>query len=497
MWALALLLLLVLVMLVTRTRRKRLPSEPPLVESWLPYLGRALDFRRNAHRFLEEQRKKHGDVFTVLIAGRHMTLVLNPLLFSSVIRHRGLDFHEFSSTVAPFVFGYSPITQDRFPGLQDQVQSAFQLLHGPNLDPLVHSMMENLQLLFREDVLSKGPGWQSCGLYDLCLRLSFEATFMTMYGRSASSRRHRGLEELRQDFISFDNMFPLLVAQVPLCLLGRTSSVRQKLISWFSPGRVSTWRSPAPFIQRRSDLFDQQEALTDHDKAAQHFAMLWASVGNTSPAMFWTVYFLLRHPEALQAVRAELQEVMSQEGRDFSPDSDLVLNRDLLDKLLVLDSVVSESLRLSTMSINVRVAQDDLSLTLDQPYRIRRGDIIALFPQSVHLDPEVYEEPTSFRFRRFLDDEGKPRSDWFKAGQKLKHFLMPFGSGASMCPGRHVALQEIKQLLCLLVTHLDLQLEDREAEPDYSRAGLGIMQPIRDVEVRYRPRQQRPLQQET
>lgn len=499
MWALVLVtLLLVLVTLVTRTRRKRLPSEPPLVRSWLPYLGRALDFRRNAHSFLEEQRRRHGDVFTVLIAGRHMTFVLNPLHFSAVIRQRGLDFHEFSNSVAPFAFGYSPVTPDRYPGLKEQIQAAFQLLQGPNLEPLVHSMMENLQLVFREDVLNKGTGWQRAPLYDFCLRLSFEATFMTMYGRSAATARHGDLEELRQDFIRFDKQFPLLMAQVPLWLLGQTASVRQKLISWFSPGRVSSWRSPALFIQRRSAVFDQQEALSDHDKAAQHFAMLWASIGNTSPAMFWTVYFLLRHPEALEAVRAELQDVMSQEGRSFSPDSDLVLDRELLDRLLVLDSVVSESLRLSTMSMNVRVAQDDLTLTLDQPYRIRRGDIIAMFPQSLHLDPEIYDDPTSFRFGRFLDDEGKLKCDWFKSGQRLKHFLMPFGSGATMCPGRHVALQEIKLLLCLLVMFLDLQLDEREpgAEPDYSRAGLGIMQPIRDVHFRYRPRE-RPLQAET
>lgn len=498
MWALVL-LLLALVTLVMRTRRRRRPGEPPLVQGWLPFLGKALDFRRNSHGFLEDLRRKHGDVFTVLIAGKYMTFVLNPLHFPTVIKHgRQLDFHEFSNTVAPFAFGYSPLTPERFPGLRESVQGTFQLLQGPHLGPLSHSMMSNLLLVFREDVLNQGSDcqWKSTGLYDFCLRVALEATFMTIYGRSAAAHRHRGMEQIRQDFICYDKMFPLLVAQVPLWLLGQTKAVRQKLICSFSPGLMSQWSGTSLFIQRRKELFDQQEALSSHDKAAQHFAMLWASVGNTSPALFWCVYFLLRHQEALQAVKQELQEVMSQEGVEFSPDSDLVLSRDLLDRLHVLDSAVNESLRLSTMSMNVRVAQEDFTLKLDHPWSIRHRDIIAMFPQSVHFDPEIYEDPTSFRFDRFLDDSGNEKTDFYKSGQRLKHFLMPFGSGATMCPGRHIARQEIKQFVCLLLLYLDLQMDDREpaAQPDFSRAGLGIMQPVNDVRFRYRPR--RPLEPE-
>lgn len=47
------------------------------------------------------------------------------------------------------------------------------------------------------------------------------------------------------------------------------------------------------------------------------------------------------------------------------------------------------------MSMNVRVAQEDFVLRLDSqpPWSVRKGDIIAMFPQSVHLDPEIYEDP--------------------------------------------------------------------------------------------------------
>ncbi|KAK7877670.1 hypothetical protein WMY93_031682 [Mugilogobius chulae] len=209
--------------------------------------------------------------------------------------------------------------------------------------------------------------------------------------------------------------------------------------------------------------------------------------------MFWSVYYLLRHQEALRAVRAELQEVMSQEGLKLEPDSDLVLSREQLQKLVTLESVVNESMRLSTMSMNIRVAQEDFTLKLDSDWSIRKGDIITICPQAIHFDPEIYQDPESFRFDRYLDD-GKEKSDFYKDGQKVKYFLMPFGSGATMCPGRYIAVQEIKQFVCLLLLHFDLELCGAPVRPDLKRAGLGIMQPESDVSFRYRLR--RPLEHE-
>lgn len=62
---------------------------------------------------------------------------------------------------------------------------------------------------------------------------------------------------------------------------------------------------------------------------------------------------------------------------------------------LCTESSVNESLRLSSVSMNIRVVQEDFCLRLDAQNSIslRKDDIIALYPQSTHLDPEIYEQP--------------------------------------------------------------------------------------------------------
>lgn len=59
------------------------------------------------------------------------------------------------------------------------------------------------------------------------------------------------------------------------------------------------------------------------------------------------------------------------------------------------DSIIKEAMRLSSASLNVRVAKGDFLLHLDnkESYRIRKDDVIALYPQMLHFDPEIYEDP--------------------------------------------------------------------------------------------------------
>ncbi|MEQ2312482.1 hypothetical protein AMECASPLE_031484 [Ameca splendens] len=427
-----------------------------------------------------------------LPAGKYMTFIMDPLLYPSIIKQgRQLDFHEFTSKVAPLTFGYPPVLSSKFPGLWEQIKRSFQLLQGDHLVPLTDSMMGNLMLVFRQDHLDRDGDWRRGSLYEFCSSVMFEATFLTIYGKPATGSRHRGMDNMRKDFNEFDNMFPFLIAQIPIWLLGGTKAIRQKLISYFLPQQMSRWSNTSQFIRRRSELFDQHDKLKDVDKAAHHFAILWASVGNTVPATFWATYFLVSQPEALKMVRQEIVDVLRDSGIKFSTDKDVMLSKEQLDKLIFLESSINESLRLSSASMNIRVAQEDFSLRLDndRSVGVRKGDIVALYPQSLHLDPEIYEDPQTFRFDRFVQDN-REKTDFSKTGQKLRYYLMPFGSGSSMCPGRYFAINEIKQFVCLLLLYFDLQLDDAQNRPnlDSRRAGLGILMPSSDVRFCYRLR---------
>uniref|UniRef100_A0A3B4WIH6 Prostacyclin synthase n=1 Tax=Seriola lalandi dorsalis TaxID=1841481 RepID=A0A3B4WIH6_SERLL len=85
LWTIFLLLngLLILVLLYSTRRRQK--NEPPLDKGLIPWLGHALEFGKDAAKFLARMKEKHGDIFTVCVAGHYVTVLLDPNSFDAII----------------------------------------------------------------------------------------------------------------------------------------------------------------------------------------------------------------------------------------------------------------------------------------------------------------------------------------------------------------------------------------------------------------------------
>ncbi|XP_063779864.1 cytochrome P450 7B1 [Pseudophryne corroboree] len=483
-------LLLVTVSLMWVTLRRRRDREPPLDNGWLPFFGFAYQFSKNPLRFLISQQEKHGDIFTIRLAGRYITFFMDPTQFQYVIRNgKKLDFHEFSNEMASRTFGYPPLSEAQHPQLRDNMHKIYKIMQGKPLDKLTDSMMKSLQHVFKWK-FSQATDWKTEKMYQFCCSIMFEASFMTLYGRDPVADGRKVISEMREKFTKFDAKFPYLVINIPMALLGDTKNIRAQLIDFFMPQKMDTWLDLAEVIQARKEILEQYDVLRDYDKAAHHFAFLWASVGNTIPATFWAMYYLVSHPEALAAVRDEIDHLLQSTGQKQGADYDIHITREQLDNLVLLGSAVNESLRLCSASMNIRVVQVDFLLELedDQAVSLRKGDFVALYPPALHKDPEVFENPEEYKYDRFVED-GKEKTTFYKKGKKLKYFLMPFGSGISKCPGRFFAVNEIKQFLTALLVYVDMELvENKSVGQDNSRSGLGILLPGSDIEFRFKPR---------
>ena len=130
-----------------------------------------------------------------------------------------------------------------------------------------------------------------------------------------------------------------------------------------------------------------------------------------------------------------------------------------------------------------QVISDECSLTLNsgRTYKFRKGDKVAIFPTIGHYDSRIYSNPEEFIFNRFVNTpttytlDGKSIS----AGQ----CFLPFGAGATWCPGRKFARNEIKTVIAYLFAKFDVSFKDVEAARrlkrnyDGSRAGIGIFPP--------------------
>lgn len=84
---------------------------------------------------------------------------------------------------------------------------------------------------------------------------------------------------------------------------------------------------------------------------------------------------------------------------------------------------------------------------------VPKGTFIALVMRGGPLDERCFEQPQRFEPARWLARaEGGGGAD---AGS-AKRVAMPFGAGPRMCPGRYLALHEMKMVMAMLLAGFDI-----------------------------------------
>jgi cytochrome P450 len=154
-------------------------------------------------------------------------------------------------------------------------------------------------------------------------------------------------------------------------------------------------------------------AMNDEELRDELMTLLVAGHETTATSLAWALERLVRHPQALERLRAEVAE-QGAEGE-------------------YLDAVVKETLRL-------RPVVPAVIRRLKAPWRLAGYDL----PPGVHVSPsiflthrrpDVYPEPDAFRPERFLD--AAPGT----------YTWIPFGGGVRRCLGASFALFEMKVVL--------------------------------------------------
>ena len=95
----------------------------------------------------------------------------------------------------------------------------------------------------------------------------------------------------------------------------------------------------------------------------------------------------------------------------------------------------------------------------------------------VHMDPEVWEQPDTFKPERFLTEDGRLH--------KPAHF-MPFGAGQRMCLGDKIAEMELQLFFSSLLHVFDI--ENPGAGLPSLRGLAGVTVSPQDFEVNFIPR---------
>ncbi|XP_037636087.1 prostacyclin synthase-like [Sebastes umbrosus] len=481
-WTVFLLVQAVLLYVIL-THRSRSKNDPPLDKGVIPWLGHALEFGKDASKFLNRMKLKHGDIFTVRAAGRYVTVLLDPHSYDKVINDSdSLDFTRYAQVLMERIFNL------RLPHHQPAKAKAMMKQHfqGMNLATMNSTMSRHLQASLKAEMPQNQKDWKEEGLFNLSYSLLFQVGYLTLFG-GEQNNNSTDPSRVYEEYKKFDGFLTKMARGTLKPEEKRTAqSVRQRLWELLAPAGLTEDSGSSPWLHAYRQLLQEEGADEETQKKAL-LMQLWATQGNVGPAAFWLLGYLLTNPEALTAVRREFSGISPMETSETS----------LVDGPVntpVFDSVLEETLRLTAASFITRevVHQKTLLMADGQEYLLRKGDRVCLFPfNSPQMDPEIHHEPQKYKYNRFLNEDGSAKKDFYKGGRRLKYYTMPWGAGTNGCVGKQFAINTIRQFVYTLLTNYELELCDPDApmpEVNASRYGFGMLQPEGDLLVRYKPR---------
>jgi cholesterol 7alpha-monooxygenase len=460
--------------------QKQKNGEPPIKKSWLPLIGMALEMGSKPIQMFQRLKAEFGDVFGMIALGNRMFIITDPHSYHLILNAnpKELSVQEFFDCIETKFFGLS---EHPFENNAARVGYSKYLFADSGLTRLTERMQNHMQSMFRE----VKPGRYQ--LQEFVSKIIFHSSIAALFNDEAG----RDLT-LFKAFCEFDKCLPIAAAGVNVNHVSSGAAARKSLIEACLKHR----ENESEFVRHRWQYLDKLFADGDAkfaDSAVRYqVAMMWASVANTMPATFWLMYFILSNHSILSRVVDEIQAVCD------SDEKTETIHLAKLNKLVLLNACITETLRLSSGSLIMRIVKKPVTLTLSsgQSFSFRKGDHVGLCPPLTHMDSDVYEDPAVFNPDRWLQgstDEQLMESSLgkislLKDGKELPPGVayLPFGGGATLCPGRKFARNEVKTLAVYLLKSFKLSLVNDDSKPpefDGSRCGLGIFPPKNDIYV--------------
>jgi sterol 14-demethylase len=322
-------------------------------------------------------------------------------------------------------------------------------------------------------------GWGESGEIDLLdwfAELTIYTSSACLIGRKFRDQLDRRFAELYHDLERGTDALAFVDPYAPIESFRRRDEARAGLVALVEEIMAGRAAGPPPPREDR-DLLDVLVSVRNPDAApafsadqvtGMFISMMFAGHHTSSGTAAWTLIELLRHPDALAAVVAELDELYGG-GAEISLQA--------LREIPLLEGAVKEALRLHPpLILLLRMATRELDV---QGYRVPAGALLGATPAISNRIPEDFPAPDAFDPARYAEPRQEDlinRWTW-----------IPFGAGRHRCVGANFAMIQLKAIFSVLLREWTFEL----AQPpdsyrnDHSKM---VVQLARPCLARYRRR---------
>jgi cytochrome P450 len=202
---------------------------------------------------------------------------------------------------------------------------------------------------------------------------------------------------------------------------------------------------PQNLLEAMITAADQPDSgIDDSQVAGNVLTMLLAGEDTTANTIAWMIHLLWQNPLTLALATEEVRRVC---GSEALPTLAMV------EQLDYVEACCHETMRLKPVA--PLMPQQALRDSTVGGVQITAGMIVFGLMRVDSVSEAHVPQAAQFEPQRWLAD-GRPG----QAASAAKRISMPFGAGPRICPGRYLAMLEMKMAMAVLLQHFDISMVD-------------------------------------
>ena len=445
------------------TARRRLVDLPG-PKGW-PLVGNApqMDVKR-FHLVQEEWAATYGPLYVYRLGRNRILGIADPRLNETILRARPETYRRASNVEPVFrEMGVDGVFSAEGPAWRSQRRLAMGALSHRNLRgfyPALQTVTRRLRTRWEK----KADAGATLDLADELKRFTVDVTTTLTFGYDVNTLEQGDDVIQRKLELVFPAFARRLFAILPTWRWIRTPYDRRldraltELRRWLgvrldeARGRLASDPTRA---ERPENFLESMIAARDADGRpfpddiifGNAMTMLLAGEDTTAYTLAWAVHHLCDAPDAATRLRTEADALRA---TDAAPN-----DIETADCLAYAGAVAYEAMRLRPVAPTLLLEANHDVVIAD--VAVPKGTWIALHTRPPALDAQNFGDPLAFRPERWLDANAT-------GGAHDPSANIPFGSGPRICPGRTLALLEMKVVLAMLFGDFDVERVGDAAE---------------------------------
>jgi cytochrome P450 len=448
--------------------------QPPALPAFGSLL--AIDPPR-AHQVLESWAARYGTPFRVRMGSRYMLVIDDKDEIARILRQRPQAFRRGRPVKSVFaelgVAGLFSAEGEDWERQRRLVMKAFAPAHLKQYFPSLVKVTD--RLLGRFKAAAASGEWLDLQAefmrytVDVTAGLAFGEDINTIEGGDDVLQRHldKVFPAMNRRMTAFwpywryarlprDVALDRSVAEIKKAITGFVARARERLSA--DPSRAAR---PLNLIEALVVACDTPgSGVTDADVAGNVFTALLAGEDTTANTLAWLCHALCEHPESQFAAAQEVAAVL--------PVGVAAREMRELEALPYLEAAIRESMRLWPVAPVLFHESNGTDKVCG--IEVRPKTPIATLMRPAGLDARQFAHPMAFAPSRWLDGKAGQANPQGSAQAKLlgvapgaAKALMPFGAGPRFCPGRYLAMLEIKMVASMMLANFSMERDTRQA----------------------------------